>query len=109
MKRSLMQNKAYHGIVVKEATEHYRANIGDLVRDVLLSVKASPTEEFVHEMFKMLFNNGQSTTKLHRREKDADTEDDAFEVYVKKIRHHHFHEHQHRISEPNEPPLNEGE
>jgi len=103
VRRSNKENRYYRGVLVKEATEHYANNIGDLIRDVLLATKAAPTEDFVHSLFKMMFNKGRSTTILMKG-KDVE-DDDRYQEYIFKIRDHFLHAHQVRISEPNEIPL----
>ena len=99
MKRSSPQNRYYHGVLVKEATGHYKENIGDMIRDVLKAIDAEPSEMFVHELFKMMFNKGGSTTKLDTAE---------MELYNLAIRSHFGVEHGVDIPPPNMEAYNDG-
>jgi hypothetical protein len=103
MKMSPAQRKYYFGVLVRDASRYYKGNIGNLIRDVLIAVEAEPSEAFVHELFKMMFNNGRSTQILEQKIKDVEVEDDATEIYFLKIRAHHD-VHGNRMPLPNEIP-----
>ena len=68
MKRSLQQNRYYHGVVIPRALEYYREHPIDMFRDIKEALKADLTPEFVHELFKLLFIKGGSTRKLETAE-----------------------------------------
>lgn len=96
--RSDKQRKYYFGCVVEKALEYYKDNPLELVRDVMDSVKADWTKDFVHELFKMKFNHGQ-TTNFKTDEYEKGTV--KAENYNLKIRHH-FDAKNFHIAEPNE-------
>ena len=104
-KMSPQQRKGYFGITIEQALEHYGNNFQSLKDDCTLALNAEPTKEFVHELFKMMFNNGRSTQELNRFIKDCDYEDDSAEIYFLKIRSHFDVEHGYHIDTPNEIPL----
>lgn len=90
-RRSNQQNKAQWSVLYDNALEHYKTHPGDLALDALKAVRFGIDKEFMHWMFKQLFNNGQSTAKLSTVQSGE---------YAEKIRHHFLHEYQHVIPEP---------
>lgn len=105
-KRSSAQN-SYYWVVVEAELSHYEANPTDLLKDVVECMGVKLTKEFVHELNKRMYNNGESTTKLLNSEKNEDGDAVAFMRFVDRIRDRHLHTHQHLIALPNEPPLQE--
>lgn len=102
-KRSIPQNSYYHGVIVRGALEYYERSPIDLIKDVTKAMEVDLTSEFVHELFKLMFNKGKSTRK-------NDTE--GMEEYNLKIREHFFHEYGKTIPLPDQVPIeqyNEGE
>jgi hypothetical protein len=92
-KRTLPQNNYYWTVIVDEALGHYGAFPAHLIHDLVSASKADLTKEFVHELFKTMFNHGRSTTKLDTVGKKQ---------YQEAIRHHFLHEYQFNIPEPKE-------
>lgn len=98
--RSTVQNSYYWAGIVMPAVRFYKGNLFALIKDVLKAVSFTEvTKDFVHELFKMLFNKKESTRKLTMPE---------MVIYADEIREHFWHEHQHDIPPPNTPPI-EGE
>ena len=96
--RSLQQNKYMWGVVLDKSLEFYSNNESALVLDILDFIKADLTPEFVHELFKMGFNNSKSTAKLGTT---------GMEEYLLQVRVYMLQRHKLDIAPPNEPPLNE--
>jgi len=96
--RSLKQNKYYWGVIVAEALEFYKKNEGAFLLDILDAVKADATPEFVHELFKMRFNKGKTTTK---------NKTDEMEAYMLELRVFFLQKHGLDLPPPNEPLLEE--
>jgi hypothetical protein len=61
--RTNPQNKYYWGYIIPTCLTFYKSNLPALMSDVLKAIKFDVTKEFVHEIFKMMFNKGKSTTK----------------------------------------------
>ena len=89
-RRSLKQNNAQWGVLYDNAFKHYEDNPGNLVLDALDAVQFGIDRDFMHWMFKRLFNKGQSTAKLSTIQSGE---------YAEKIRHHFLHHHKHDIPE----------
>lgn len=94
--RSIQQNKYQWGVVYKLAVAYYQDNVGDLIRDVLKAVKFEISKDFVHELFKVLFNYKESTA-ANSTAKEME--------YLEKIREHFWHEYHYDIPPPNTPPM----
>lgn len=93
-RRSNKQNAAQWGCLYDAALEYYERNPTDLAIDCLKAIKFGTNKDFMHWMFKQLFNNGQSTAKLSTIESGE---------YAEKMRHYFLHEYQHEIPEPISP------
>lgn len=98
--RSNSQNKYYWGCVVSEALDYYKANQTDLIRDILDAVKVELTPEFIHSMFKMRFNRGQST---------ASNDTSRMVEYQDAIREHFYHSYKIDIPPPGQQQINYNE
>ncbi len=95
-KRSLQQNKYYWGVVIEKAVDFYKQNIRLLIVDLMEAMNFALTPDFIHELFKMLFNGGKSTTGLKT---------DEMMNYQDKIRHHFLHKYGVDIPPPNEEEI----
>lgn len=95
--RSVEQNKYYWGVVIPVALQYYKQNLTDLIKLLMDAFKFSLTKDFIHELFKLRFNKGGSTT-----EHKTDTFSDE---YINQIREHFWHEYEVDIPEPNQPPM----
>jgi len=83
-KRTVKQNRYYHGVVVDGALEHYKGNIESMVIDIWKATEAELTHDFVHELLKMLakvkstkkdtigFEDLMTFFRLHFAEKGVD-------------------------------------
>lgn len=90
-RRSIKQNSAQWSVLYDNALDYYIKHPRDLGTDSLDAIKFGVDKEFMHWIFKQLFNRGQSTAKLSTIESSQ---------YAEKIRHHFLHQHQHEIPEP---------
>jgi len=88
------QRKYYFGVLVASVTTWYKSNMRELIKDVLDAVGFAVTTEFVHELFKMLFNNGKST-QINDTAK-------AEELYMKIRKHYAEKQPPLDLPEPNE-------
>lgn len=95
-KRSIKQNKYQWGVVYEYAVAYYKEHVGNMIRDILEAVEFKITKEFVHELFKVLFNYKEST---------AENSTVKEMKYLDKIRHHFWHKYQYDIPPPNTPPM----
>lgn len=95
-KRSIKQNSYYWGVVIQMTLEFYLNNIKALITDLMQAMRFELTPDFVHELFKLMFNKGLSTTKLKT---------DGMMAYQDAIREHFFHKYKVDIPPPNEPPI----
>lgn len=101
--RSNQQNKAQWKVIYGQALDYYKQNPGDLAIDALKSLKFNIDAEFIHEMFKRLFNKGKSTANLSTIESKE---------YFERIREYFLHNYSFEIREPvsaSEQYLNYGE
>ncbi len=96
-KRSNPQNSYYWSVVIAMALKFYTENVRAFLSDLMKATKFAFTREFVHELFKMLFNGGKTTTK-HKT-------DTFSNEYINRIREHFYHEHEFDIPPPNELPV----
>ncbi|MGL4999500.1 MAG: hypothetical protein ACRC5T_11075 [Cetobacterium sp.] len=96
-KRSLEQNKYYWGVIVDKAIEFYLGNIRALITDLMAAMRFELTPDFIHELFKLMFNKGCSTAKLKT---------DEMVIYQDNIRHHFLHKYKIDIPPPNEAEIN---
>lgn len=97
--------RMYRGMIIPQQVEFYEKNPNLLARDVFsafgsLGVPAN----FIHELNKVLYNNGESTTKLFKSEKDEDGQSIAFTHFVNKLKEGH-REHKHDIVVVGEIPI----
>lgn len=90
-RRSNKQNAAQWSVLYDNALDYYEKQPGSLARDSLQAIQFGIDKEFMHWVFKKLFNSGKSTAKLSTIESNE---------YAEKIRHHFLHEYQHKIPEP---------
>lgn len=95
--RSNKQNRYYWGVIIGTATEFYLKNIRALIIDLMEAMRFEITPDFIHELFKLMFNKGQSTIKLKT---------DEMMQYQDNIRHHFWHKYKIDIPPPNELPIN---
>lgn len=105
-------NKYYWGTIVKNGAEYYNKNSVDFIDDLFDSIGAklpselkesigkllaivnvSFTDDMVHELFKMKFNNKQSTAK---------NTVSRMSEYSNEIWEHFYHEHGADINLPDE-------
>lgn len=77
--RSLKQNNYYWSVVIGESVKFYAKNFDKLIIDSMTALKLKVTPDFIHLMFKMLFNKGKTTT---------DKKTDTMEDYILEIRGH---------------------
>jgi len=102
--RSTEQNSYYWGVVIEEAFQYYQDNPMDLVKDTVAAIKPQfLTRQFVHEVLKIMFNEGKSTVF-----KD-DTESTGMSkmcAYTDKIRIELFlHQYKRDIPPANQPKM----
>ncbi len=101
--RSNQQNKAQWGCIYDQALDYYKEHSGDLAVDALKSLKFGVNNDFMHEMFKRLFNGGRSTANLSTIQSKE---------YFERIREYFLHSYGFAINEPVSPMLqnfNQGE
>jgi len=89
-KRSNAQNRAQWGLLYKDAMSHYKEFPGDLAIDALESLRFGVNEDFIHEMFKRMFNEGKST-RMNTVESNK---------YAMRIREYFLHKYKKIIREP---------
>jgi hypothetical protein len=91
-KRSNQQNKYYWMVLADYVAPFFAANPVKLVQFILNRVmQYSITPDFVHEMFKIVYLKGGSTT---------DNNTKKMKDYTEEIRHDFLHEYQINIPEP---------
>lgn len=93
-RRSGQQNRAQWGLLYKEALGHYTNNLDHLTMDAFEAIKFGVNKDFIHEVFKLLFNDGKSTAGLTTAESSE---------YANKIREHFFDRYGVELSEPINP------
>jgi len=95
-KRSNKQNAYYHTVVKKHVAEYYAENQADFLGDLINAMQAEITEEFIHELLKLMFLHGKSTTNNNT---------EKMEEYILAIREHFFHKYGLDIPQPNQEAL----
>lgn len=92
-KRTVQQNRRLWGVIYKKALAYYKENPADFIRDLMTATRAEITVEFVHEMMKIWWLKGESTTKLSTERMNG---------YTDAIEEHLFHRHGVPRDEPEE-------
>jgi hypothetical protein len=115
MKRSLDQNNYYFGVLVEEVIAFYKANQIELVRDLMKFVEKKTgatfdyNKDFIHEILKLMFNEGNSTVFKDDDKPNQDGEiltgTTKMNAYWDRIREYFLDEHKKDIPLPNEPPI----
>jgi len=112
MQRSNKQGNYYFGVLIGDVIKFYEGKEIELVKDLLQYIEQKTgkqfalDKEFIHEVFKLMFNDGEST-----RFKDITLPDGVLtgtvqmQDYWQRIREFYLHNKGHLIPEPNEIPL----
>ena len=113
MKRSNAQNEYYWGVLIKHVTEYYQGNEIELVRDLINYIEKqtksqfAPNKDFIHEIFKWIFNNNQSTKfeDITLPTGQVITGTEQMNEYWGRIREFYLHKKTLLIPLPNEIPI----
>ena len=113
MKRSNAQNEYYWGVLIKHVTEYYQGNEIQLVRDLINYIEKqtksqfAPNKDFIHEIFKLIFNNSQSTCFKDVTLPTGQVITGTMQMndYWERIRDFYYHEKKLLIPLPNEIPI----
>ncbi len=89
--RSNSQNSYYWLAISEYILPYFLLNPIKLVELVLKGLKFAVTKEFIHEIFKMIYLQGSSTTK---------SSSTSMADYMESIRHDMFHDYQLLVPEP---------
>lgn len=95
-RRSGKQNNAQWGVIYGQALEFYEKHPQHLVTDMLKAFRFGVHIDFIHHMFKPMFNHGKSTAKLSTVESKE---------YFERIQEHFLHKYQYEIKEPVSPDM----
>ena len=96
--RSIAQNSYLWGVLYSRCLEFYQGNVRAFIEDLMKAVGFALTVEFVHEMFKIWWLGGKSTTKLST---------EGMMKYQDGIREYFLFKHKLDIPPPNESPIEE--
>ncbi len=112
MQRSNKQGNYYFGVLIERVISYYQGKEIELVKDLLRYIEEKTgkefalDKEFIHEIFKLMFNDGKST-----RFKDTQTPEGLLtgtvqmQDYWQRIREFYLHDKGYLIPEPNEIPM----
>lgn len=98
-KRSNPQNKYYWGVVIEAQFKYFSGNLVKLLGWLFKALSVRITRELIHEINKIVYNNGKSTAKLKIGE--------YMENFIIPLREDMLHECQFDIPPPEDRQLEE--